>query len=198
MQLKLNTEKTAPIGLVGIIIFSICWICAVILDGTWVFGENMVSDLGVSDTDAKYFFNYGCIAAGIIIYVYGILTAYFNKSTLDRICYVLIAIAGMFLIGVGTFTEDLGWPHNLCAYSLFIAVFISAILRIILDLINRDRVFAIVTTVLIISTIIVAATQTFPFLEAFAIIIILIWITLVCLKTIIKTKEFKTMAASNS
>lgn len=198
MQLKLNTEKTAVIGLIGIIIFSICWICAVILDGTWVFGENMVSDLGVSDTDAKYFFNYGCIAAGIIIYVYGILTAYFNKSTLDRICYVLIAIAGMFLIGVGTFTEDLGWPHNLCAYSLFIAVFISAILRIILDLINRDRVFAIVTTVLIISTIIVAATQTFPFLEAFAIIIILIWITLVCLKTIIKTKEFKTMAASNS
>lgn len=198
MQLKLNTEKTAPIGLVGIIIFSICWICAVILDGTWVFGENMVSDLGVSDTDAKYFFNYGCIAAGIIIYVYGILTAYFNKSTLDRICYVLIAIAGMFLIGVGTFTEDLGWPHNLCAYSLFIAVFISAILRIILDLINRDRVFAAVTSVLIISTIIVAATQTFPFLEAFAIIIILIWITLVCLKTIIKTKEFKTMAASNS
>lgn len=194
MQLKLNTEKTATIGLVGIIIFSICWICAVILDGTWVFGENMVSDLGVSDTDAKYFFNYGCIVAGIIIYVYGILTAYFNKSTLDRICYVLIAIAGMFLIGVGTFTEDLGWPHNLCAYSLFIAVFISAILRIILDFINRDRVFAAVTAVLIISTIIVAATQTFPFLEAFAIIIILIWITLVCLKTIIKTKEFKTMA----
>ncbi len=198
MQLKLNTEKTAAIGLVGIIIFSICWICAVILDGTWVFGENMVSDLGVSDTDAKYFFNYGCIAAGIIIYVYGILTAYFNKSTLDRVCYVLIAIAGMFLIGVGTFTEDLGWPHNLCAYSLFIAVFISAILKIILDFINRDRVFAAVTAVLIISTIIVAATQTFPFLEAFAIIIILIWITLVCLKTIIKTKEFKTMAASNS
>lgn len=149
MQLKLNTEKTAAIGLVGIIIFSICWICAVILDGTWVFGENMVSDLGVSDTDAKYFFNYGCIAAGIIIYVYGILTAYFNKLTLDRVCYVLIAIAGMFLIGVGTFTEDLGWPHNLCAYSLFIAVFISAILRIILDFINRDRVFAIVTAVLI-------------------------------------------------
>ena len=104
MQLKLNTEKTAAIGLVGIIIFSICWICAVILDGTWVFGENMVSDLGVSDTDAKYFFNYGCIAAGIIIYVYGILTAYFNKLTLDRVCYVLIAIAGMFLIGVGTST----------------------------------------------------------------------------------------------
>lgn len=198
MQLKLNTEKTATIGLVGIIIFSICWICAVILDGTWIFGENMVSDLGVSDTDAKYFFNYGCIAAGIIIYVYGILTAYFNKSTLDRVCYILIAIAGMFLIGVGTFTEDLGWPHNLCAYSLFIAVFISAILRIILDFINRDRVFAAVTAVLIISTIIVAATQTFPFLEAFAIIIILIWITLVCLKTIIKTREFKTMAASNS
>lgn len=198
MQLKLNTEKTAAIGLVGIIIFSICWICAVILDGTWIFGENMVSDLGVSDTDAKYFFNYGCIAAGIIIYVYGILTAYFNKSTLDRVCYILIAIAGMFLIGVGTFTEDLGWPHNLCAYSLFIAVFISAILRIILDFINRDRVFAAVTAVLIISTIIVAATQTFPFLEAFAIIIILIWITLVCLKTIIKTREFKTMAASNS
>lgn len=198
MQLISNNEKTAAIGLIGIIVFSICWICAVISDSTWTFGINMVSDLGVSDTNAQYFFNYGCVAAGIIIYVYGILTAYYNKSVFDRISYIFIALAGMFLIGVGTFTEDLGWPHNLCAYSLFIAVFISAILKIILDFINRDRVFAAVSAVLIISTIIVAATQTFPFLEAFAIIIILIWITLVCLKTIIKTRELKTIAASNS
>lgn len=186
------------IGLLGIAVFSICWICAVVSDGRWIFGENMVSDLGVSDTNAQYFFNYGCAAAGIIIYIYGILTAYFNRLTLDRISYILIALAGMFLIGVGTFTEDLGWSHNLCAYSLFIAVAVSAIIRLVLDIIHRDMIPAAVTAVLILSAVIVALTQTFPFLEAFAIIIILIWIALVCLKTIFKNEGYGTLNASSS
>ncbi len=198
MQLVSNNEKTAAIGLIGIIVFSICWICAVISDSTWTFGINMVSDLGVSETNAQYFFNYGCVAAGIIIYVYGILTAYFNKSAFDRISYILISLAGMFLIGVGTFTEDLGWPHNLCAYSLFIAVAVSAIIRLVLDIIHKDMISAAVTTVLIVSAVIVALTQTFPFLEAFAIIVILIWIALVCLKTIFKNGGYETLKASSS
>lgn len=198
MQLVSNNEKTSAIGLIGIIIFSICWTCAVISDSTWIFGINMVSDLGVSDTNAQYFFNYGCVAAGIIIYVYGILTAYFNKSAFDRISYILISLAGMFLIGVGTFTEDLGWPHNLCAYSLFIAVAVSAIIRLVLDIIHKDMISAAVTTVLIVSAVIVALTQTFPFLEAFAIIVILIWIALVCLKTIFKNEGYETLKASSS
>lgn len=198
MQLISNKEKTAVIGLLGIAVFSICWICAVISDGRWVFGINMVSDLGVSDTNAQYFFNYGCVAAGMIIYIYGILTAYFNKSTLDRVSYVLIALAGMFLIGVGTFTEDLGWPHNLCAYSLFIAVAISAIIRLVLDLIHKDTISAAVTAVLIAAVVIIAVTQIFPFLEAFAIIIILVWIALVCLKTILKNDGYGTLNASSS
>lgn len=192
VQLISNKEKTAVIGLLGIAVFSICWICAVVSDGRWIFGENMVSDLGVSDTNAQYFFNYGCVAAGIIIYIYGILTAYFSKSAFDRISYILIALAGMFLIGVGTFTENLGWPHNLCAYSLFIAVAVSAIIRLVLDIIHRDTISAALTAILIVSAVIVALTQTFPFLEAFAIIIILIWIALVCLKTIFKNEECRT------
>lgn len=198
MQLVPNNEKTAAIGLIGIIVFSICWLCAVISDSTWTFGINMVSDLGVSETNAQYFFNCGCVAAGIIIYVYGILTAYFNKSSFDRVSYILIALAGMFLIGVGTFTEDLGWPHNLCAYSLFIAVAVSATIRLVLDIIHKDMISAAVTAVLIVSVVIVALTQTFPFLEAFAIIVILIWIALVCLKTIFKNEGYGTLKASSS
>lgn len=198
MQLTSNKEKTAVIGLLGIAVFSICWVCAVILDGTWVFGINMVSDLGTSDTNAQYFFNYGCAAAGMIIYIYGILTAYFNRLTLDGVSYILIALAGMFLIGVGAFTEDLGWPHNLCAYSLFIAVAVSAILRLVLDMFYKDVISAAVTAVLVAAVVIIAVTQTFPFLEAFAIIVILIWIALVCLKTMIKNKECRTAEASES
>lgn len=198
VHLTSNNEKTATIGLLGIAVFSICWICAIISNGTWVFGENMVSDLGVSDTNAQYFFNYGCAAAGMIIYIYGILTAYFNRLMLDRVSYVLIALAGMFLIGVGTFTEDLGWPHNLCAYSLFIAVAISAIIRLVLDLLHKDAISAAVTAVLIAAVVIIAITQTFPFLEAFAIIVILVWIALVCLKTIFNNDGYGTLNASSS
>lgn len=189
MQPLSNIRTAAAVGLTGIAVFSICWICAVVSDSSWIFGVNMSSDLGVSDTNAHYFFNYGCMSAGILIYIYGILAAYFSGSTLDRISYVLIALAGMFLIGVGIFTEDVGWPHNLCAYSLFISISISALIRLILYVIYKNTLSAVVTAVLILLIVVIALTQTFPFLEASAVILIMIWIALNCLISILEMKK---------
>lgn len=185
MQFKLDLRGSAFIGLLGIAVFSLCWLCAVLIDSSWTFGTNMVSDLGVSDTYARYFFNYGSIIAGVLLCAYGLLSTYYSKPVFERISYLLIGLAGAFLIGVGSFTENTGWPHNFSAYSLFILAALSAIIRMFIDLKHRDFVPAAITFLLIVSTIAVAYVETFPFLEAFAIIILLIWLTMTCLRTII-------------
>ena len=185
MQFRLDLRGSTFIGLLGIAVFSLCWLCAVLIDSSWTFGTNMVSDLGVSDTYARYFFNYGSIIAGVLLCAYGLLSTYYSKPVFERISYLLISLAGAFLIGVGSFTENTGWPHNLSAYSLFILAALSAIIRMFIDLKHRDIVPAAITFLLIVSTVAVAYVETFPFLEAFAIIILLIWLTMTCLRTII-------------
>ena len=185
MQFRLDLRGSTFIGLLGIAVFSLCWLCAVLIDSSWTFGTNMVSDLGVSDTYARYFFNYGSIIAGVLLCAYGLLSTYYSKPVFERISYLLISLAGAFLIGVGSFTENTGWPHNLSAYSLFILSALSAIIRMFIDLKHRDFVPAAITFLLIVSTVAVAYVETFPFLEAFAIIILLIWLTMTCLRTII-------------
>ena len=185
MQFRLDLRGSTFIGLLGIAVFSLCWLCAVLIDSSWTFGTNMVSDLGVSDTYARYFFNYGSIIAGVLLCAYGLLSTYYSKPVFERISYLLISLAGAFLIGVGSFTENTGWPHNLSAYSLFILAALSAIIRMFIDLKHRDFVPAAITFLLIVSTVAVAYVETFPFLVAFAIIILLIWLTMTCLRTII-------------
>lgn len=83
---------------------------------------------------------YGSIIAGVLLCAYGLLSTYYSKPVFERISYLLISLAGAFLIGVGSFTENTGWPHNLSAYSLFILAALSAIIRMFIDLKHRDFV----------------------------------------------------------
>ena len=55
---KPHNVAFAWFGVIAVVVFSICWICAAAIDTTWVFGENTLSDLGASDSDAKMYFNY--------------------------------------------------------------------------------------------------------------------------------------------
>ena len=191
MHLKSNTEKSSFTGLFGVAFFSICWLCAVVSDPSWTLGENMVSDLGVSDTNAAYFFNYGCIITGIILCAYGIMSAYYGNGTFEKISYVLIDAAGAALIGVGTFTEDTGCIHNISAYTVFILAALSAVIRMVLGFIRKRMISAVITAALIICTAVVAFVETFPFLEAFAIIILLIWIAVTCIDALVEFSDDK-------
>lgn len=71
-----TAKGAAYVGLFSVFFFSIAWIIGVMIDGTWVFGENMVSELSVSEeVGAIIAFTVGSIVAGIGFIVYGFLMA---------------------------------------------------------------------------------------------------------------------------
>lgn len=123
----------AVIGLIAAFALAIVIVTAIMGDPAWVYGENMLSDLGVSDVQSTAdLFNYGCIVIGILVFVFG-LGKSLCESSCNRASGCMLAISGIFLILVGYIHSDFGNGNThdtiaiLCYLSLFIAMVLSAI-----------------------------------------------------------------------
>ena len=47
----LDTKVAACIGMFSIVFFSICWALGIVLDGDWVWNEDVICRLGISEVD---------------------------------------------------------------------------------------------------------------------------------------------------
>jgi hypothetical membrane protein len=114
--------------MIGVAVFVIAWVCAASVDTAWQFGVNNLSEFGISDTDARLYFNYGCILAGIIVAIFGAGRALNTENAGHTAGGAFIAVGGVFLALIGVFTMDSSL-HNLVAVSaaLFILMGIVAV-----------------------------------------------------------------------
>lgn len=115
-------ERNIFIGLIAlfaVIVFSVSWYTAAMLDADWVFGTNYLSELGVSEVkSAGMFFNGGCIVAGLLFAVFGIGLTVSKKSGLGQTAGLLATVAGMAMAMVGVFPMDTN-IHTPVAYAAF-------------------------------------------------------------------------------
>lgn len=123
---KTSGTVLGGIGLIAVLAFTLAWLFASQIDTSWVFGTDMLSDLGVSDTDAKYFFNYGCVIAGLLILVFGAYGATLDESVGHQIASILLIFAGAMLAGLGLFPQDSDY-HTPIAYALVVFAACSAV-----------------------------------------------------------------------
>jgi hypothetical membrane protein len=140
-------------GILAIAVFTISWICAVALDPSWVFGKNTLSDLGVSNTDAKYFFNYGCcMLTAIFLAIFGFASTIYSKNKCTSAGGIFLVIGAVFLFLVGIVTENVGNgdPHNHVALTMGFFVLIAMCLYAGGFWMNGHEIFAAVPIVLLI------------------------------------------------
>ncbi|MFA5452786.1 MAG: DUF998 domain-containing protein [Candidatus Methanomethylophilaceae archaeon] len=123
---KASGSVLGGIGLIAVLAFTLAWLFASLIDTTWIFGVDMLSDLGVSDTDAKYFFNYGCMIAGLLILIFGAYGTALNESVGHQIASILLIFAGIMLMGIGLFPENTDY-HTPIGYALIVFTFCSMI-----------------------------------------------------------------------
>ena len=141
--------SAAPFAMLAIFIgaiIPIMFAIAIFEDGFWTFDVNTLSDLGVSydDTAAKIF-NYTCIIGGILAAIVG-LGKMFVKSGLDSASAFFLALGGVFLVGIGLFTEDYS-IHNYLAYLFFALITISLIISMVADSRNGRMIIAAISAI---------------------------------------------------
>lgn len=141
----------AVIGLIAAFALAIVIVTAIMGDPAWVYGENMLSDLGVSDVQSTAdLFNYGCIVIGILVFVFG-LGKSLCESSCNRASGCMLAISGIFLILVGYINSDFGNgnTHDTIAILCYLFLFIAMVLSAIGDSRDGYRLNSALTVVLI-------------------------------------------------
>ena len=169
------------------IFFAVMWVSSAAVDGSWTFGVNSLSDMGISDNAVSAFlFNFGCIVTGISGIVIGLGLFAYGKRTV-RVSGILYIVSMFFLALVGVFTLDNYPMHSFVASSFGLTMYISIIVSSVSDW--RLSWYLYFDVVFITTTSIIVATQPFPMWEALLTIASMIWIAITGYKIVIREES---------
>lgn len=163
----------AAIGIISPIFFSSMWAMSAMFDGTWTFGADSLSRMGISENPLSAFlFNSACMITGIFGMVFGFGISHYGKKA-NSISGSFFCVASFFLTLVGVFTMDQGIVHYIVASMFAILLAIGAVFSFVGDLgfswhPYADAVFFTVSFALIL-------TQPFPLWEAVLTIGAMLW-----------------------
>lgn len=185
MQKISGYSSAGLIGVTSVVVFGLAWIFASLSDPSWIFGENMLSDLGVSDvTNAAWFFNGGCFIAGILGMIAGIGMIALRRSYYSA-AGVFVTFMGMFLAMVGLFTEDTGDIHTYVAVTFFVLALLAMITMTAGDWKEGHVLYGGVTILLLAFVLVIGLTDTKAYFETMGVIAILVWFALHSIKFIV-------------
>ena len=180
----------AAIGLLAAFAFAIVLIVAINGDSAWVYGENMLSDLGISDVQMSAdLFNYGCMIVGILVFVCGLGKAV-CETKCNRASGCILAISAIFLILVGYIHSDFGNgnTHDTIAILLFLFLFIAMVLSAIGDWRDGARINSAITVVLILIILGCAVGMSIAALEVITVACGIVWLAAISAKMIVPKK----------
>lgn len=161
-------------GIALVACFTATWAIAAVLDGGWVFGVNMISDLGVSTSFAHYVFGWGAILTGIFAALAGFAMSAMREGAVGKAPFLLLVFAGVMLMLVGIFNEHTA-PHLPSAVALFVAVWISMIILAVRDLLGGERLFGCLNAAFAVLNLILFVLTPLPLFEALGVIIFMLW-----------------------
>lgn len=160
------------------ILFTLLYAIAASQDPEYTFLENYLSDLGVGP--GAWAFNSALLASGAMLSLFAVfgLSAALPTEPISRTGGALLALAGVFLVNVGIFTEDAGDIHLILSYAFFISAFFS--LGVLTIAMYRDRCLGsvplYVTGGLFLSGLImILALGVNPFTETLAVLMVMGW-----------------------
>ena len=164
-------------GIGGAVLFLFLFILALICDGSWTFGVNDLSDLGVSPNPwACFFFNSACVFSGGLLFIFGI-KMYFACPNIERYAYLVSGLSALFLMGIGLMTEDMvPSVHLKFAYIFFAMVGCVVAGTILLDLKKKKLLRAVTSSVILLMSLILYLTQPFEVYEPIIVMGMLVWI----------------------
>ena len=114
------------------IVFPIMWIVSATTDGSWTFGVNSLSDMGISDNAfSAFMFNSGCMITGLFGMAVGLAAFVYGKKTIryGSLLY-MFSMLSLFFVGVFTLRTDM---HYVVATLFFVVCGISIIVISVSD-----------------------------------------------------------------
>jgi len=160
MATSLNSEKiTGVVGIAAVLVFLVAMIAAIATANGFVMGSNPISDLFQETA-----FKAGCVVAGILLAVFGILITIKkaeSKVFIGRVRGILFVISGVVLLILGVIN---GNDHHWIVYLFIALIILSAISDVFYNWVADQKVLllfsAILTLFIVITGILSALSMT--------------------------------------
>lgn len=172
-------------GILAVAVFGISWVGATIIDDSWVFGVNTLSEFGISDTNAKYYFNGGCLITGALVAVFGFGHSVARKNPGYTAGGIFMVIGGVFLALIGIITMNAGAAHGYVAVLAAVYLLLSMISVGVGSWISDNKLFAGITLVFVFILVAMSLVYNLAELEGYGIILAIVWFILESIRMMI-------------
>jgi hypothetical membrane protein len=181
----LTPRLGALAGLIGSIVFTVMWTLAAAVDGQWQLGRMTLSELGDRSRAGALLFDSGAVITGFLALVFAIgLYRVLSTTWLGRAGTTILAIASIFLIGVGLFPIDTGEPHTVLSLGFFLLA--AASLAALIAPIWRSHVFhpsgGMLTAALLAIPVVSIPLLSVAGVEALAVGCLLVWMAFISVR----------------
>lgn len=174
-----DIRRSSYVLWISVVFFIACWVVAALSDPSWKFGEHTMSELGISDTVARYWFLIGCVGAGFCLTLYGIFEASTTSPKMHRYVYHILQLAGILLVGIGVFTMDFGRTHTFFTVTFFLTIAIAMIVYSSYTITERKTFLSAFTWIILGISIVLLATTSKALTEPIGVMMFMIWILIV-------------------
>jgi hypothetical membrane protein len=148
-----------------------------------------LSGFGVSETDASFYFNYGCIITGVLLAVFGAGIGLYSKHIGYCVGGTLLFAGGILFALVGVYTQDVGDLHAAVAIGGALCIFAGMISVTVANWVSGRKVFAGFGIVAACVVLFAAFALPLAGLEAYGILAGMIWILAECVNIILRRKN---------
>jgi hypothetical membrane protein len=190
VALVLGNRITLACAPIGCLAFLALYIVAAFEDPDYALFESYLSDLGVGP--GAWAFNSGAVLSGCLLAAFaaGGFSSYLGANNLMKVGDALLAVSGMFLAGVGIFTEDAGDAHLLVSYAFFVAAFLSfglfAVARFLAKRSLADLFLLVNACSFAIGLMVVVLFGPDPMAETIAVFCLLAWAVIITILTVVE------------
>lgn len=192
MALVLRDRITLACAPLGCTAFVALYLIAVFEDTDYVLFESYLSDLGVGP--GAWAFNSGVVLSGSLLAAFAVggFSSYLGVNNMMKAGAALLAVSGMFLVGVGIFTEDAGDAHLLVSYAFFVAAFTSfglfTVARFLAKRLLADAFLFVNACSFAIGLMVVALFGPDPMAETIAVFSLLAWGVIITVLVIVEQR----------
>ena len=142
----LDTKVAAYIGMFSIVFFSVCWILGIVLDGDWVWNEDVICRLGISEVEfVANMYLVSCLVTGIGLITCGFGIMRESPRTLEMFAFMCCMIFGVAMIGLGLIDMNNKGVHRIFSTAIMLFGIVVMTVCTLDDVIQHKYRMALVT-----------------------------------------------------
>ena len=177
----LDTKVAACVGMFSIVFFSVCWVLGIVLDGDWVWNEDVICRLGISEVEfVANMYLVSCVVTGIGLITCGFGMMRESSRTLEMFAFMCCMIFGVAMIGLGIIDMNDKEHHRIFSTAIMLFGIVTMVSYTIDDVMRHRYPLAIVT--FIFGLMVLAILLTVPdAVQTISVVGMLVWLFIKCI-----------------